>query len=258
MSTFTVAVATGTQYQTGATGNVYTIDGSQPASYTFPWVEDGVLRLDQSAASNDNHPLVFSTSNSVTLGLFQAGIISSGVTYYLDGSSSQSDYTNTSTFNAATTRYIEITPAAATTFYYGCYVHGIGMGGIIDITQDTWGALSWSGGDWGNQDNTTINITNSFLATGSLNDLAYAASTDGWGRDTWGLNDWGSDRFRVSMSATSPGTWTSTQESLTSGAAFTDGFSMRLCSFVTLKTGAAPGLLFYKRSSEHPEADLFL
>ena len=33
------------------------------------------------------------------------------------------------------------------------------------------------------------------------------------------------DAFRFSMSATSPGTWTSTQESLTSGAAFTDGFS---------------------------------
>tara|TARA_R110002020_G_scaffold132527_1_gene295907 strand:+ start:56 stop:1642 length:1587 start_codon:yes stop_codon:yes gene_type:complete len=197
MSTFTVAVATGTQYQLGGTGNVYTIDGSQPASFTFPWVEDGVLRLDQSGSSNDNHPLIFSTSNSVTLSLFKAGVISSGVTYYLDGSSNQSDYTNTSTFNAASTRYIEITPAAATDFYFGCWVHGISMGGIIDITQDTWGALSWSSGDWGNQDNTNVVLSNSFLTTASLGTLPYAASTEGWGRDTWGLNDWGSDTFTV-------------------------------------------------------------
>ena len=105
MSTFTVAVTTGTQYQTGATGSIYTFDGSQPASFTFPWVEDGVLRLEQSGSSNDGHPLIFSTSNSPLLSTMRAGIISSGVTYYLDGSSNQSDYTNTTTFNAATTRY---------------------------------------------------------------------------------------------------------------------------------------------------------
>ena len=105
--TVTIAVTTGTQYQTGSTGSIYTFDGSQPASYTFPWVNGGTVRLDQSGSSNDGHPLIFSTSNSTTLSTMQAGIISSGVTYYLDGSSNQSDYTNTSTFNAATTRYIE-------------------------------------------------------------------------------------------------------------------------------------------------------
>ena len=96
--TVTIAVATGTQYQVGGSGNVFTFDGSQPASYTFPWVNGGTVRLEQSGSTNDGHPLIFSTSNSTTLGTMQAGIISSGVTYYLDGSSSQSDYTNTSTF----------------------------------------------------------------------------------------------------------------------------------------------------------------
>ena len=57
--TVTVAVTTGTQYVTGSTGNIYTFDGSQPASFTFPWVEDGTVRLDQSGSSNDNHPLIF-------------------------------------------------------------------------------------------------------------------------------------------------------------------------------------------------------
>ena len=93
--TVTVAVTTGTQYVTGSTGSIYTFDGSQPASFTFPWVASGTVRLDQSESSNDNHPLIFSTSNSTTLGTMRAGIISSGVTYYLDGSSSEADYTNT-------------------------------------------------------------------------------------------------------------------------------------------------------------------
>ena len=48
----------------------------------------------------------------------------------------------------ATTRYIEVTPSSETDFYYLCYVHGIGMGGIFDITQNTWGALSWNTGSW--------------------------------------------------------------------------------------------------------------
>ena len=51
--TVTIAVATGTQYQVGGSGNVFTFDGSQPASYTFPWVKTGTVRLDQSGSTND-------------------------------------------------------------------------------------------------------------------------------------------------------------------------------------------------------------
>ena len=192
MATITVAVGTGTQYQVGGAGNVYFFNGSQPASFTFPWVADGVLRLEQSGSSNDGHPLIFSTSNSVTLSLFKAGVISSGVTYYLDGSSNESDYTNTTTFNAATTRYIEITPTAATDFYFGCWIHGISMGGLIDITQNTWGALSWGNGNWNAQNNIDLSLTG-FSITASLGDLAYAAAEDGWGRQAWGDDDWGTD-----------------------------------------------------------------
>ena len=150
--TITVAVTTGTQYITGSTSNIFTFDGSQPTDFTFPWVEDGTVRLEQSGSSNDGHPLIFSTSNSTTLSTMRAGIISSGVTYYLDGSSTESDYTNTTTFNAATTRYIEITPAAATDFYFACWVHGIGMRGIVDITETAWGAMSWGRGSWNDQE----------------------------------------------------------------------------------------------------------
>jgi len=191
--TITVAVTTGTQYVTGSTSNIFTFDGSQPTDFTFPWVEDGTVRLEQSGSSNDGHPLIFSTSNSTVLSTMQAGIISSGVTYYLDGSSTESDYTNTTTFNAATTRYIEITPAAATDFYFACWVHGIGMGGIVDITQSTWGALGYGHNSWGG---VTAAVTG-FSITGTLADLAYAASTEGWGRDQWGQNDWGADTYNV-------------------------------------------------------------
>ena len=205
--TLTVAVTTGTQYVTGSTGSIYTFDGSQPASFTFPWVEDGTVRLDQSGSSNDGHPLIFSTSNSETLGTMRAGIISSGVTYYLDGSSTESDYTNTTTFNAATTRYIEITPSAETDFYFACWVHGIGMGGIVDITETAWGAMSWGRGTWNDQEKITTGwgrlgwgdqswgdsptvVLTGLSATTTLG-TATASFYPGWGTLTWGQNGWG-------------------------------------------------------------------
>ena len=193
--TITVAVTTGTQYVTGSTGSIYTFDGSQPASFTFPWVASGTVRLDQSEATNDGHPLIFSTSNSTTLSTMQAGIISSGVTYYLDGASNQSDYTDTTTFNAATTRYIEIQPSSETDFYFACWVHGIGMGGIMDMTQDTWGALSWSQGKWSEQNDSSVALTG-VSATSSLGSVT-AFNEVGWGSDAWGVEDWGESGLTV-------------------------------------------------------------
>ena len=130
--TYTVTVASGNLYG-GGTGNVFYLDGVRNATGpgTIEWVSGATLRFEQSNSSNDFHPLIFSTNTSTS------GIISSGVTYYLDGASNQANYTNTTTFNAATTRYVEITPSSQTDFYYLCYVHGIGMGGIFDITQNT-------------------------------------------------------------------------------------------------------------------------
>ena len=199
--TLTVAVTTGTQYVTGSTGSIYTFDGSQPASFTFPWVASGTVRLEQSGSSNDGHPLIFSTSNSDTLGTMRAGIISSGVTYYLDGSSNQSDYTNTTTFNAATTRYIEIAPASQTDFYFACWVHGIGMGGIVDLTQNTWGALSWNDGAWNEQNDLTVSLTG-LSATTALGTVV-AFPEQGWGRDTWGSENWGESAITVSLTGVS-------------------------------------------------------
>jgi hypothetical protein len=201
--TVTIAVSTGTQYQTGSTGSIYTFDGSQPTSFTFPWVNGGTVRLDQSGSTNDNHPLIFSTSNSTSTSTMRAGIISSGVTYYLDGSSNQSDYTNTTTFNAATTRYIEITPSSETDFYFACYVHGIGMGGIVDLTQNTFGALGWSSGAWNQQNDSDISLTGLGL-TSSIGEVT-AYHNSGWGRLTWGEYVWGADYLNAEVDVTGLG-----------------------------------------------------
>ena len=213
--TVTIAVSTGTQYQTGSTGSIYTFDGSQPTSYTFPWVNGGTVRLDQSGSTNDNHPLIFSTSNSTSTSTMRAGIISSGVTYYLDGSSNQSDYTNTTTFNAATTRYIEITPSSETDFYFACYVHGIGMGGIVDLTQNTFGALGWSSGAWNQQNDSDTSLTGLGLTSSVGEVLAYHMT--GWGRLGWGDNDWGIESLTATVELTGLGLTTSLGDETATG-----------------------------------------
>ena len=126
---------------------------------TVSFVQGGTIRFEQSDSSNDNHPLIFSTDTNTS------NIISSGVTYYLDGSSNQAGYTNTTTFNAATTRYVEITPSSNTDFFYLCYVHGSGMGGIFDVTSTTWGALDWSEGLWGQQGFVNAAVTGTALTS---------------------------------------------------------------------------------------------
>ena len=183
--TYTVTVASGTLYISGGTGNVFYLNGSRDMA--LEWVEGGTLRFDQSDSSNNNHPLLFTTSTSDPGG----NIISAGVTYYLDGSSNESTYRNTTNFNAATTRYVEITPASSTDFYYYCYVHGIGMGGAVDVTQNTWGAGPWGDNQYGSQNHVDV-LPSSLTIASTLSDLS-AFSENGWGRDTWGSNQWGTD-----------------------------------------------------------------
>jgi hypothetical protein len=183
--TYTVTVASGDLYG-GGTGNVYYLDGARNATGpgTVSWVKGGTLRFEQSDNSNDNHPLIFSSTTN------RAQYLTSDVVYYLDGASNYGAYTNTTTFNAATTRYIEVTPSSETDFYYLCYVHGIGMGGIFDITQKTWGAQTWGAGTWDDQGSNAVEVTG-VSATTSLGTLPYAQSLSGWGRDTWGSAAWG-------------------------------------------------------------------
>ena len=139
----------------GGTGGGYYIDGVQKP--IIPVVTGGTFRFNQNAATNNGHPLILSTTTST------AGIISSGVSYYLDGASNSTNYRNTSLFNAATVRYIEITVAETSDFYYICNVHGASMGNTMDVTSNTWSALTWSQGVWNNQGDQIANITGNTL-----------------------------------------------------------------------------------------------
>ena len=130
--TYAITVASGTLYLVGGTGNVFYLDGTRQMSLSI--AKDTVIKFSQDNSSNDNHPLFITTSNSTTLSTLRSGIVSTNVSYYLDGASTESNYTNTTTFNAASERYLEWTPATTGTYYYACYIHGIGMGGMIQIT----------------------------------------------------------------------------------------------------------------------------
>ena len=178
--TYNVTVATGQTY-TGGTGNVYFFDSVRYLS--FKWVPGATLRLDQSDATNDNHPLIFSTTTSTV------GIISSGVTYYLDGASNQANYTNTTTFNAATTRYIEITASSYSDFYYLCYIHGISMGGDMDMVNNSWSANAWGDNSY-NSLTSNIPVTGQLLTTVLGDEVTFPGQ--GWGGNTWNVGEWGS------------------------------------------------------------------
>jgi|OM-RGC.v1.002416227 hypothetical protein len=184
--TYTVTVASGNLYG-GGTGNVYYVDGIRNSSGpgNIVWAGGSTLRFEQSDASNDNHPLIFSTNTSTS------GIISSGVTYYLDSPTSSSNYINTTTFNAATTRYVEI-DVTAPDFYYLCYIHGIGMGGLMDVaTGKTWNVGVWGINQWGDQTDPTLQVTGNSLS-GNLGSTTVNAEINlGWGRLEWGKQAWG-------------------------------------------------------------------
>ena len=156
----------------GGTIGGYYIDGVQKPIISV--VTGGTFRFNQNDASNATHPLALSTTTSI------AGRITTGVVYYLDGVTTQADYYNTSLFNAATVRYIEITVTQTSDFYYICNVHGSGMGNVMDLTVDSWGALNWSEGEWGHQPA----------------DISIEVTTPGvvpttWGQSTYGNYAWG-------------------------------------------------------------------
>jgi hypothetical protein len=167
----------------GGTGGGYYIDGVQKP--VIPVVTGGTYRFNQNAANNNGHPLILSTTTST------AGIISTGVTYYLDGASNQANYTNTSLFNAATVRYVEITVAQISDFYYICNVHGSSMGNTMDVTVNTWGTQTWGFNQWNDLSNLDFSVTGIPVSLNLNSVTANAQINQGWGSDTWGTETWG-------------------------------------------------------------------
>ena len=118
---FTLTIAAGTNSY-GA-GNKYYIDSV--LSPVLELTEGRTYRFDQSDASNTTHQLRFSTTGN---GTWHSGVeYTTGVSYWLEGVSVDSS-TYLSGFDAATSRYIEITVAEnVPTLHYYCVNHS-GMG----------------------------------------------------------------------------------------------------------------------------------
>ena len=93
--------------------------------------------INQDAGSNDGHPMVISSSTP------SATPYNTGVVYLLDNVvTSQTNYANTTNFNAATTRKIRVTlDQSAPTLYYVCAIHS-GMGGNIIQTTTTYSGVT--------------------------------------------------------------------------------------------------------------------
>ena len=109
--------------------NIYLVDGINNPRLRM--IQGSTYTFNQTASTNDGHPLSFKdTSGSA---------YTTGVTYKLNGSSAtQSDYTNTTNFNAGRSsgeRSITfVVPGGApSNLRYYCTVHGNDMGNLIDI-----------------------------------------------------------------------------------------------------------------------------
>ena len=110
--------------------NKYYVEGTQQANIYL--AKSSTFYINQDSATNNGHPLVLSTAAAADPRV----VYSTGVVYLLDNVvTSQSDYVNTTNFNAATQRRIRVTlTQTAPTLSYACYYHA-GMG--ADIVQTT-------------------------------------------------------------------------------------------------------------------------
>ena len=122
-------------------GGVFVVDGnSQEDMYL---ARGTTFFINQDDSTNDGHPLVISTTSPSTT------VYNTGVVYLLDNAvTTQTDWTTTGTFNAATTRRIRVTlQQGSPALYYTCYIHGAGMGGNIYATATGAGVTQVSTGN---------------------------------------------------------------------------------------------------------------
>jgi hypothetical protein len=162
--TFTVTVSN------PGSGNKYYLDSV--LTPTISLAKGATYKFDQSDASNNTHPLVFSSD-------------SGNSTPYTDGVTTSWTPGQSGAFTQ-----IVVANTAPSSIYYYCSNHA-GMGGQANITSDTWGALEWGQGSWAAQGDVGLTATGS-LATFSIGNTTVDADIQvGWGGDTWGENEWG-------------------------------------------------------------------
>ena len=178
--TYTVSVAN------PGSGNVFVLDSSNaPAIEMF---RGNTYIFNQNDATNDGHPLVFKNGSS----MYEVG-----VTYFLNGSSTtQSNYVNTTTFNAGRSsgdRKVQIeiaTSAPSSGLRYYCYIHGNGMGNTITVKDSN---ISLVAGSIANVNTTAGGLTNINTVAGAIANINTVAT------NVSGVNSF-SERYRVGSS----------------------------------------------------------
>ena len=153
-------------------GNKYFINGVQQDTVNL--AEGATYYFDQSASSNSNHPLRFSTTSDGT---------------HNSGSEYTTGVTTGGTPGSAGA-YTQIAVAAsAPTLYYYCTNHS-GMGGQANTPAgNSWGVFPWSANQYNDQDSVDVSLTgiSATLSVGSVE----AANLEGWGRQEWSNGAWG-------------------------------------------------------------------
>lgn len=123
-------------------GNRYYIDGALQATVNL--AQEGTYRFDQSDSSNSGHPLRLSETSD--------GIHGGGTEYSVGVT------TNGTPGSADAYTEIVVARGAPNPLYYYCTQHS-GMGGQVNVTSNSWGALEWNEGNWSGQGDNTVQIT---------------------------------------------------------------------------------------------------
>ena len=148
-TTFTVTVSN------PGSGNKYYLNGA--LTPTISLAKGATYRFDQSDASNNTHPLVFS-SDSGNSSPYTTGVTSVGTPG-----------------QAGAYTQIVLANSAPTSLYYYCSNHA-GMGGQANTNANSWGALQWGQGNWSAQsdDSGQPSGTVSTFSVGSVTNSADA------------------------------------------------------------------------------------
>ena len=183
-------------YYNEGSANKFAINGSTDTSdVVLSLVEGQTYRFEQSDSTNNGHPI------NIYEDVDKSTRYTSGVSYYIDGVSvGQSSYSDVSTFNAGSERYVEFTvPSDAPTLFYQCFVHAK-MGATINtpavstavvVVEFVPDQLTLTGAI-GDQSLEGTPTATQVSATGAVGDgTSVPVVVSGWGQGGWNEETWG-------------------------------------------------------------------